>query len=114
MNFSEFKTGPVRRVFAGLGQEWVDLLQSAEDFENLRRSIVVRNARAIGSFATAVRRYARTCSCGELRLLLAACALVDFAHLSDELADGKAWKDMTRGCDRQHRAAIAACLMEAP
>lgn len=114
MDFDEFKKGPAVGVFAGLGEEWADLLQRTESFVDLRRSVVNRNARPIGSFATAARRYARSCSSGELRLRLAVLALVDFAHLSDELADGKARQDMTMGCDRRYRAAIAVCMMEAP
>jgi hypothetical protein len=49
-----------------------------------------------------------------LRLLLAICAAVDFAHVADDLAAGRAWQDIAAGCDRRCRAAIAACVMEAP
>jgi hypothetical protein len=114
MNFTEFKRGPAGSVFAGLGKEWADLLQSTGCFEDLRRAVVVRNAKDIGLFVTVVRRYAETCSSGEFRLLLAICTLVDFGHLADDLADGKAWQDLVTGCDRRFRAAIAACVMEAP
>ncbi|WP_027545311.1 hypothetical protein [Bradyrhizobium sp. WSM2254] len=114
MNFDEFENGPAGNVFAGLGEEWADLLQRTDSFADLRSAVINRNTRPIGSFAAAARRYARTCSSGELRLLLAVLSLADFAHLSDELADGKAWQHMTMGCDRRYRAAIAACMMEAP
>jgi hypothetical protein len=114
MNFTEFKNGPAGSVLAGLGKEWADLLQSTGCFEDFRHAVVIRNAKDIGLFVTAVRRYAGICSSGEFRLLLAICTLVDFGHLADDLADGKAWQDLVMGCDRRFRAAIAACMMEAP
>jgi hypothetical protein len=55
-----------------------------------------------------VRR--RPYSSGERRLLLAVYTVCDFGHL----ADGRARQDITMGCDARYRAAIAACVMEAP
>jgi hypothetical protein len=67
MNFTEFKNGPAGSPFAGLGKEWADLLQGNDCFEDLRREVVIRNAKDIGLFVTAVRRYAGACSSGEFR-----------------------------------------------
>jgi hypothetical protein len=39
MNFTEFKNGPAGSLFAGLGKEWADLLQSTGCFEDLRRAL---------------------------------------------------------------------------
>jgi hypothetical protein len=106
--------GPARSLFAGLGKDWAALLEHADSFEHLRHTIIRHNDRDVGRFVAAVRRYAKTCSTGEYRLLLAACALADFGHVADELADGRAWRDITRGCDLRFRAAIAACVQAAP
>ncbi|MBR0749983.1 hypothetical protein JQ582_39345 [Bradyrhizobium japonicum] len=114
MKFTEFKTGPARSVFAGLGKDWAAILDEAYSFEELRREIVFHNDRDVGRFVAAVRRYAGKCSSGEFRLLLAVCALADFGHVADELSGGRAWQDITRGCDLRFRAAIAACVEEAP
>jgi hypothetical protein len=114
MEFAEFKNGPARSVFAGLGQVWPVLLERSDSFEHLRSAVVDQNDRDVGRFARAVRRYAKTCSTGEYRLLVAIRALVDFADLADDLAGARAWQDITRGCDARFRAAIAACVMEAP
>ncbi|MBR0999301.1 MULTISPECIES: hypothetical protein [Bradyrhizobium] len=114
MKFSEFKTGPARSVLAGLGRDWVAILDEANSFEELRREIVFHNDADVGRFGAAVRRYAGKCSSGEYRLLLAICALADFGHVADELAAGRAWQDITRGCDLRFRAAIAACVEAAP
>ncbi|MHC2623871.1 hypothetical protein ACVIW2_005903 [Bradyrhizobium huanghuaihaiense] len=113
MNFTEFKSGPARSIFAGLGTDWVAILDEAHSFEELRREIVFHNDRDIGRFVAAVRRYARKCSSGEYRLLLAICAFADFGHVADELAGGRAWQDITRGCELRFRA-IAACVEAAP
>jgi hypothetical protein len=40
--------------------------------------------------------------------------LADFAHVADELSGGRAWQDITRGCDLRFRAAIAACVEATP
>jgi hypothetical protein len=42
------------------------------------------------------------------------CAFADFGHVADQMAAGRAWRDITMGCDRRYRAAIAACVMEVP
>ena len=65
----------------------------------------------LGRFVKAARSYAKTCSSGEPRLLLAVCAAVDFAYLADDLAGGRAWQDITAGCDLRYRAAIAARVL---
>jgi hypothetical protein len=57
------------------------LLEQADFFECLRREIVYHNDRDVGRFVTAVRRYAKTCSSGEYRSLLAVCAFADFGHV---------------------------------
>ena len=114
MNYDEFKGGPARSVFAGLGQDWASLLVLAGSFEQLRSMVIDRNDRDVGCFTKAVRRYATTCSTGEYLLLVAICALVDFADLADDLAGSRAWQDITRGCDGRFRAAIAACVEAAP
>jgi len=114
MDFSAFKAGPAGNVFAGLGEEWTDVLHRSESFEHLRRTVVARNAHRTGCFVAAARHYAKTCSSGERRLLLAVCTVCDFGHLADDLAAGRAWQDITMGCDARYRAAIAACVMEAP
>jgi hypothetical protein len=104
MDFTDFKTGPARSVFAGLGQDWAALLQQASSFEHLRCVVISHNDRDIGRFVKAVRRYAKTCSSGEYRLLLAVTALADFGHVADELAGGRAWQDITRHVPRSQRA----------
>jgi hypothetical protein len=114
MDFADFKAGPAGSVFAGLGRDWAALLEQASSFEHLRRMVISYNDRDVGRFVKVVRRYAKTCSSGEYRLLLAVAALADFGHVADELADGRAWQDITRGCDLQYRAAIAACVEAAP
>jgi hypothetical protein len=114
MNFTEFESGPARCIFAGLGTDWAVILEEAYSFEELRQEIVFHNDRDVGRFVAAVRRYAGKCSSGEYRLLLAICAFADFAHVADELAGGRAWQDITRGCDLRFRAAIAACVEAAP
>lgn len=114
MDFAEFQNGPARSIFAGLGREWAAILEQAGSFEHLRHMIVSHNDRDIGRFVKAVRRYAKTCSSGEYRLLLAICAFADFGHVADELVAGRAWQDITRGCDLSFRAAIAACVEAAP
>lgn len=113
MDFSASKAGPAGNVFAGLGKDWTDVLHRSESFEHLRRSVADRNAHRVGCFVTAACRYARTCS-SERRLLLAVCTVCDFGHMADDLATGRAWQDITTGCDARYRAAIAACVMEAP
>jgi hypothetical protein len=115
MDFDEFKSGPARGIFAGLGGEWPEVLSRSESFEHLRSAVINRNAhpRKIGCFATAVRRHAGICSSGELRVLLAICLVCDFGHLADELAGGRAWEDITMGCGPRERATIAACVEHA-
>jgi hypothetical protein len=112
MNFVDFKNGPVGSIFGGLGEGWTDVLRQSESFAALRRSVVDLNDRGRGRFVKAARSYATTCSSGELRLLRAVCAVTDFAHLADELAGGRAWQDITAGCDLRYRTAIAACIMK--
>ena len=90
MNYDEFKSGPARSVFAGLGRDWATILQEAYSFEHLRRTVIDHNDCDIGRFVKAVRQCAKTCSSGEFRLLLAVCALTDFGHIADELAAGRA------------------------
>lgn len=115
MNFTEFKSGPARSIFAGLGTHWTAILDEAYSFEELRQEILFHNDRDdVGRFVAAVRRYAGKCSSGEYRLLLAICAFADFGHVADELSAGRAWQDITRGCDLRFRAAIAACVEAAP
>jgi hypothetical protein len=89
-------------------------VEASESLEDLHRLVEERNDFGRGGFVKAVRRYATTCSCGELRLLLALCAAVDFAHVADDLAGGRAWQDMTAGCDLRYRTAIAACILGMP
>ena len=110
MPFSDFKVGPARGVFAGLGKHWNAVLDDAQSYEGLRRAIVKQNDPDIGRFVEAVRRYAGVCSSGEYRLLLAVCALCDFGHLADDLSGSSTWQNITRGCDQEFRAAIAACI----
>lgn len=43
MSYEEFKSGPVRRVFAGLGTEWESILSAATSCAGLRRAIGERN-----------------------------------------------------------------------
>lgn len=62
MKFTEFKTGPARSVFAGLGKGWSDILEEACSFEELRQEIVFHNDSDVGRFVAAVRRYAGKCS----------------------------------------------------
>ncbi len=114
MNYIAFKNGPASGIFAGLGEGWADVPKLNESFEGLRWSVVNRNDRDHGSFVKAARSYSSTCSSGELRLLLAVCTMLDFAHVADDLAGGRAWQDITIGCDLRYRAAIAACVLEAP
>ena len=107
MNFTEFKSGLAGSVFAGLGKEWPTRCKApvASKISASRSSSAT--PKDIGLFVTALRRYAGTCSSGEFRLLLAICTVVDFGHLADDLADGKAWQDLVMGCDRRFRVAIA-------
>lgn len=56
----------------------------------------------------------RSLFAGLYRLLLAVAAFADFGHVADELAGGRAWQDITRGCDLRYRAAIAACVAATP
>ena len=114
MEFTEFKSGPASSLFAGLGKDWAAIREEAYSFEHLRRTIIHYNDRDVGRFVAVVRRYAGKCSSGEYRLLLAVCALADFGHVADELAGGRAWQDITRGCDHRFQAAIAACVEAAP
>ncbi len=113
MAFSDFKIGPARHLFAALGKDWVAVLDGAQSYEGLRRAILGYND-PDGRFVRAVRRYVGVCSSGEFSLLLAVCALSDFGHVADDLSRGTAWQNITRGCDREYRAAIAACVEAAP
>jgi hypothetical protein len=83
MDFNEFKSGPARGIFAGLGGEWPEVLSRSESFEHLRSTVINHNAHTgkIGCFATAVRHHVGICSSGELRVLLAICLVCDFGHL---------------------------------
>jgi hypothetical protein len=53
MNFVDFKNGPARGVFAGLGEDWAALLEQVDSFECLRRGIAYHNDRDIGRFVKA-------------------------------------------------------------
>jgi hypothetical protein len=114
MSFSDLKVGPARHLFAALGADWATVFNAAQSFEGLRYAIVRHNDPDVGRFVRAVRRYAKVCSSGEYRLLLAICSLADFGHVADELSAGLAWQNIVRGCDREYRAAIAACVKHAP
>jgi hypothetical protein len=114
MTFTDFKQGPARSVFAALGGPFGSILSEAESYEELRSEIIAQNDPDVGRFVKAVRRYAGVCSSGEFRLLLAICAFADFGHVADEMSAGTAWQNISRGCDRRFRAAIAACVMESP
>jgi hypothetical protein len=114
MEFTEFKGGPASSLFRGAGEGLGRHSERGPLVENLRRTIIHHNNRDVGRFVAAVRRYAGKCSSGEYRLLLAVCALADFGHVADELTGGRAWQDITRGCDFRFRAAIAACVEAAP
>jgi hypothetical protein len=95
-----------------MGEDRADVLGRSESFDDLRSSVVDRNDGDRGRFVKAVRRLATKCSSEELRLLLAICAVLDFAHLADDLARGQAWQD-----DRMRPAlpwAIAACVLATP
>jgi hypothetical protein len=115
MDYANFKTGPAGRVFAGLGGEWAGVLERSDSFHGLRQAVVQRNDESRGCFVTAVRTYAGVASQGELSLLLAICAMVDFGHVADKLSEPHlTWQNIVRGCDGQTRAAIAACIEAAP
>lgn len=114
MLFSEFQRGAAQHVFAGLGEQWLTILRQAGSYEDLRSTVVRVNDKDIGRFVAAVRRYAGKCSTGEFRLLLAICSLCDFGHIADEFASGHAWQNIARSCDREFRAAIAACVEASP
>ncbi|MFQ3451794.1 hypothetical protein PMN64_00495 [Bradyrhizobium sp. UFLA01-814] len=114
MKFSEFKHGPARHLFAGLGGEWLAIFDGTHSFEELRFAIIDRNDKDVGRFVRAIRRYAGFCSSGEFRLLLAVAAFADFGHVADDLSGNTTWQNITRGCDADYRAAIAACVMAAP
>ncbi|MBI5131499.1 MAG: hypothetical protein HZA66_18840 [Rhodopseudomonas palustris] len=115
MDYADFKTGPASRVFAGLGGEWASLLERSHSFGGLRHAVVSRNNEAHGCFVMAVRAYAGKASQGEHSLLLAICVLVDFGHVADKLSELLlTWQNIVRGCDRETRAAIAACIEAAP
>ena len=43
MDFAEFKNGPARSLFAGLGKDWAALLEQASSFEHLRRMVISHN-----------------------------------------------------------------------
>jgi hypothetical protein len=75
MDYIDFKNGPAAGIFAALGEDWADVLGRSESFDDLRRSVVDLNGRDHGRFVNAARGYATTCSSGELRLLLAVCAV---------------------------------------
>lgn len=114
MSLSEFKIGPARHLFAALGGDWSTVLDDSQSYEDLRRAIVLHNDPDVGRFVRAARRYARVCSSGEFRLLLAICAFADFGHVADEMSTGTAWQNIVRGCDRHYRSAIAACVEHSP
>jgi hypothetical protein len=114
VSFSDFKVGPARHLFAALGADWATMFDAAQSFEGLRYAIVRHNDSDVGRFVRAVHCYAKICSSGEYRLLLAICALVDFGHVADELSAGLAWQKIVRGCDGRYRAAIAACVEHPP
>ena len=114
MTFSDFKIGPASHLFAALGRDWAAVLDGAQSYEGLRHAILECDDGDVGRFVRAVRRYAGVCSSGEFSLLVAVCALADFGHVADDLSRGTAWQNITRGCDQEYRAAIAACVEAAP
>ena len=114
MLFSDFKTGPVAQLFAALGKDWSAILVEAESYEELRQAVIGHNDEDVGHFVGGARRYAGVCSSGEYRLLLAVLAFADFGNVADDLSKGRAWQDITRGCDFAFRTAIAACVQVAP
>ena len=45
MDFADFKNGPARGIFAGLGDDWSEMFRQSASFEDLRNSVVERNDR---------------------------------------------------------------------
>jgi hypothetical protein len=68
MKFADFKKGAGAQVFAGLGEGgfWLDDLEHAKDWRDLRDRVLASNSNtsefAPSRFAKAVRRYASVCS----------------------------------------------------
>lgn len=112
MTFEKFKAGPPRRIMAALGPIFMEALDIVNSYSSFREAIVMLNDEDRGSFVRAARRYAGVCSPGERELLKGILLLTDFAHVSDEIAAGKAYGNMTR-CGGDFRDAFAACISNA-
>lgn len=87
----------------------LEYLEAANSWQSLRAIIIDFNNPDEGNFVKLVRQCDRVCSSGERVLLHAICFVMDFAWLADELAKGKAWRNMDR-CSGDHRQAVAACI----
>jgi hypothetical protein len=108
VTFPEWKASrPVRAMFRKLGLS--DILDAALSWRALRALIVRFNDPDKGHFVTLVRDCDGVASSGERILLHAICYVVDFAWLADELAEGKAWRNMDRASG-EHQRCVAACI----
>ena len=108
MTFAEFKAGaPARAMFRKMGLQ--EYLEAAQSWRSLRKLIVHFNDAEEGNFAALARDCDGVASSGERVLLHAILYVTDFAWLADELAEGKAWRNMDRASG-EHRRAVAACI----
>jgi hypothetical protein len=108
MIFAEWKASqPAQAMFRKLGLS--QYLEAATSWRALRSLIVDFNDRDKGNFVKLVRRCDGVASSGERILLHAICYVCDFAWLADELAEGKAWRNMDR-VSGEWRLAVAACI----
>ena len=110
LTFAAFKAGtPAQAMFRKLGVK--DYLQAATSWRTLRELIIAYNDPELGLFVDAARRCDGIASSGERILLHAILYATDFAWLADELAEGKAWRQMDR-VSGQWAAAVAACILQ--
>ncbi len=108
LSFQAFQASePASAMFRKLGLE--AYLAGATSWRALRTMIVHFNNPNEGNFVKLVRRCDGVCSSGERILLHAICHVCDFAWLADELAKGKAWRNMDR-VSGKWRLAVAACI----
>jgi hypothetical protein len=110
MTFAEFKAAyAAQTIFRKMGLS--EYLEAATSWRMLRQLIVNFNACDEGNFVKLARECDGVASSGERVLLHAICCATDFAWLADQLAEGKAWRNMD--CvSGEHRRAVAACLLQ--
>jgi hypothetical protein len=108
MTFLEFKaSAPARAMFRKMGL--LEYLDDASSWRELRALIVQFNDCDKGNFVDIAKACDGVASSGERVLLHAILYVTDFAWLADELAEGKAWRNMDRASG-DHRRAVAACI----